>query len=83
MGQILIKNAYIVTMNANNQVYTNGSILVEDDQIIAVGQVDHQLVKNTAETINAEGKYVLPGFVNTHVHTSQQLGRGLGMMSIY
>lgn len=78
MGQILIKNAYIVTMNAKNQVYTNGSILVEDDQIIAVGKVDHQLVKNTAETINAEGKYVLPGFVNTHVHTSQQLGRGLG-----
>lgn len=78
MGQILIKNAYVVTMNATNQVYTNGSILIEDDKIIAVGQVDNKLVKKAAETINAEGKYVLPGFVNTHVHTSQQLGRGLG-----
>lgn len=78
MGQILIKNAYIVTMNAKNQVYTNGSILIEDDKIIAVGKVDNKLVKKKAEKINAKGKYVLPGFVNTHVHTSQQLGRGLG-----
>ncbi|MBI4856351.1 MAG: amidohydrolase [Acetobacterium woodii] len=78
MGQILIKNAYIVTMNAKNQVYTNGSILIENDKIIAVGKVDNKLVKKKAEKINAKGKYVLPGFVNTHVHTSQQLGRGLG-----
>ncbi|MBC3887175.1 amidohydrolase family protein [Acetobacterium paludosum] len=78
MGQILIKNAYIVTMNATNQVFTNGSILVDYDKIIAVGKVDKKLIKKSAETINAKGKYVLPGFVNTHVHTSQQLGRGLG-----
>lgn len=78
MGQIFIKNAYLVTMNATNQVYTNGSILIENDRIIAVGKVDDKLVKKKAEKINAKGKYVLPGFVNTHVHTSQQLGRGLG-----
>ena len=78
MGQILIKNAYIVTMNATNQVFTNGSILIDGDKIIAVGKVDKKLIKKSAETINAKGKYVLPGFVNTHVHTSQQLGRGLG-----
>jgi len=78
MGQILIENAYIVTMNATNQVFTNGSILVEGDKIIAVGKVNKKLIKKSAETINAKGKYVLPGFVNTHVHTSQQLARGLG-----
>ena len=49
MGQILIKNAYIVTMNATNQVYTNGSILIEDDKIIAVGKVSDKLVKKKAE----------------------------------
>ena len=78
MGQIYIKNAYLVTMDQQNQVYTNGGILIEDDTITAVGNVDEALVKEDAERIDGTGKYVLPGFVNTHVHTSQQLGRGLG-----
>ncbi|MEO8694569.1 MAG: amidohydrolase [Acidimicrobiales bacterium] len=29
------------------------------------------------ETISAQGRVVIPAFVNTHCHTSQQLGRGL------
>ncbi len=37
MGQIYIKNAYLVTMNQSDQVFTNGNILIEDDKIIAVG----------------------------------------------
>ena len=31
-----------------------------------------------AETVTAPGRIVIPAFVNTHCHTSQQLGRGLG-----
>jgi 5-methylthioadenosine/S-adenosylhomocysteine deaminase len=31
-----------------------------------------------AETVAAPGRIVIPAFVNTHCHTSQQLGRGLG-----
>lgn len=78
MGQIYIQNAYVVTMNEENQVFTNGNVLVENDRIIAVGKVDEHLIAKDAERMDGKGKYVLPGFVNTHVHTSQQLGRGLG-----
>ncbi|MDR1778880.1 MAG: amidohydrolase [Clostridiales Family XIII bacterium] len=79
MGQVFIKNAaFVVSMDAENTVFTGGSVLVEGDKIKAVGKVDPKLVKPGAEVINARGKYVLPGLVNTHVHTSQQLGRGLG-----
>ena len=35
-------------------------------------------MKPDAEVIDLQGKYVLPGFVNTHVHTSQQISRGVG-----
>lgn len=78
MAQTLLKNGYIVTMGANETVYDGGSVLVDEDKIIAVGKVDPQLIKPDAEVIELNGKYVLPGFVNTHVHTSQQLSRGVG-----
>jgi len=78
VSQILLKNGYILTMNGQNQVYDGGSVLVEDDKIKAVGRVDESLVSKDAEIINLNGKYVLPGFVNTHVHTSQQISRGVG-----
>ena len=76
--QTYLKNGYIVTMGAGETVYDGGGVLVEDDKIVAVGKVDPVLVKPDAEVIDLAGKYVLPGFVNTHVHTSQQISRGVG-----
>ena len=77
MSQILIKNGYVISMNENREIFKNGSILIEDDRIKAVGKVDSSLVNTDAEIYDAEGKIILPGFVNTHVHLSQQLGRGV------
>lgn len=75
--KILLKNAYVVTMDPNIGVYTRGGVIVEDDRILSVysgeapaGEYD--------ETVNCDGKILMPSLINTHVHTSQQLGRGLG-----
>ena len=35
--KILLKNAMIITMNANEEVYSEGNILVEDDKISKIG----------------------------------------------
>lgn len=78
MAQTLLKNGFIVSMNAEETVYDGGSVLVDGDRIAAVGKVDPSLVASDAEVIDLGGKYVLPGFVNTHVHTSQQISRGVG-----
>lgn len=77
MKQILIKNAYVVSMNEKREIYNNGSILIENDLIKAIGKVDEKLLLDTVEIIDAKGKIVLPGLINTHVHLSQQLGRGI------
>lgn len=77
MKQILIKNAYVVSMNEKREIYNNGSILIENDLIKAIGKVDEKSIVDTAEIIDAKGKIVLPGLINTHVHLSQQLGRGI------
>ena len=76
--QIYFKNGYILTMNESNQVYENGGLLVQDDKILAAGKVDPALIRPDAEVIDLNGRYLLPGFVNTHVHTSQQISRGVG-----
>ncbi len=72
----LLKNALVVTMNANEEVYSEGSVLVEDDKISKIGHFE--LKEDVDEVIDCKGKIIMPGLVNTHVHTSQQLGRGLG-----
>ncbi len=77
MKQTLIKNAYVISMNAKREVYNNGSILIEGDSIKAIGKIDEELLSENTEIIDAKGKIVLPGLINTHVHLSQQLGRGI------
>ncbi|MCI9155269.1 MAG: amidohydrolase, partial [Ruminococcus sp.] len=47
--QIYFKNGYILTMNASNQVYACGSLLVEGDKILAVGEVDERQLCRDAE----------------------------------
>ena len=77
MKQILIKNAYIISMNNKREIYNNGSILIEGNLIKAIGKVDETLTSENIEIIDAKGKIILPGLINTHVHLSQQLGRGI------
>nr|WP_307775938.1 amidohydrolase [uncultured Cetobacterium sp.] len=77
MKQILIKNAYIISMNPNREIFNNGSILIEGNLIKAIGKIEESLITNETEVYDAKGKFILPGFINTHVHLSQQLGRGV------
>lgn len=78
MKQKLISNGYIVTMNSDLLVYEKGDILIEEDKIKAVGSIKYGIVDRDAEIIDARGRIIIPGLINSHVHTSQQLGRGLG-----
>ncbi len=78
MKQIYIKNALLLTMDDHLQAYESGGVLIEGDRIVDAGHIDAQLIKPDAEVMDAKGKIVMPGLINTHVHTSQQLGRGLG-----
>ncbi len=58
---ILIKNAKIVNYNA----ITQGDILVSGNKIKLIG---NNLNVSHAHIIDAQGKYVIPGGIDTHVH---------------
>lgn len=68
--KLLIKNATVITMDAENRIFT-GDVLVEDDRIAAFNST-----ANADEVIDATGRVLLPGFVQTHVHLCQTLFRG-------
>ena len=78
MSQIYLKNAHVVTMDEQEHVYPHGGVLIELDRIVAVGSIPVDLISPDAQVIDCSGKILLPGLINSHVHTSQQLGRGLG-----
>ena len=78
MSQIYLKNAHVVTMDDQERVYPCGGVLIQNDRIVAVGAIPTELISPDAQVLDCSGKILLPGLINSHVHTSQQLGRGLG-----
>ena len=61
---LFIKNGYIMTMAGD--VIEEGSILIKDGKIAEVGK--DLVAPLDAEVIDAEGKMVLPGFIDAHCH---------------
>jgi 5-methylthioadenosine/S-adenosylhomocysteine deaminase len=69
---LLIKDGTLITMDQKDSIVT-GDLLVEDGRIASVGGTS----QGTADLIiEAQGRVVLPGFVQTHIHLCQTLFRG-------
>ena len=60
----LIKNANIHSMA--NENFENGMILVDNGKIIAIGNEVN--APGNIETIDAKGKFVMPGMIDAHCH---------------
>ncbi|QAY65712.1 5'-deoxyadenosine deaminase [Paenibacillus protaetiae] len=73
MATTLIRNATIVTMNRNDDIL-QGDVRIEGATITQIGA---GLDGSSADRIiDAGGKVLLPGFVQTHIHLCQTLFRG-------
>jgi len=46
------------------------TVLIRDGRIAAVGASVDVYVPRDAERVDLEGRYILPGFINTHVHNA-------------
>lgn len=74
----LLKNAIVLTMDADYQIFEPGAVVVRGENIIAVGG-ESGLVQAypDAEVIDCGGKVLMPGLVNAHTHVPMTLLRGL------
>ncbi len=73
-SEFLIRNAYVLTMDANVGDLAGADVHVRNGAIAAVGR---GLAAPTAELIDGAGMLVLPGFVETHWHLWTALLRSL------
>ncbi len=74
MPTLLIKNAYIVTMDDHQREIPEGGLFIRDGFIERVGS-SASLTQTADEVLDLKGHIVLPGLVNTHHHFYQTLTR--------
>jgi 5-methylthioadenosine/S-adenosylhomocysteine deaminase len=68
----LIQGGWVVAFNGTtHEVYENGAVVYEDDRVIHAGPAYGGAVDARLE---ARGKLISPGFINTHVHPSGNIG---------
>ena len=75
---LLVSGGTVVTMDSGKRVIEDGTVAVRGDAILAVGA--RQEIESRYEagrTIDAHGKIVMPGLINSHAHAAMSLFRGL------
>lgn len=66
-GTLALTNATLITMTGE-EVIENGTVLIQDNRIASYGNIDEVQIPENAIVLDLKGKYILPGFVDTHAH---------------
>jgi 5-methylthioadenosine/S-adenosylhomocysteine deaminase len=75
---LLIDGGTVVTMDKDRRLIENGAVAIRGGKVAMVGAravVTHNLTAR--RTINAAGKVIIPGLINTHTHVPMALFRGI------
>ncbi len=69
---LLVRGGTVLTMNDRFDV-VEGDVSIKDGRIAAVGS---NIAERHDRVVEARGGYILPGFIQTHIHLCQTLFRG-------
>jgi len=74
---LLIVNAYVLTMDGRRTVFADGAIAIRGSRVAAVGPTrDIKSAWTSPRRIDAKGNVVHPGFIDGHYHAGLHLSRG-------
>jgi imidazolonepropionase-like amidohydrolase/Tol biopolymer transport system component len=74
-GRILLRGATVIT-ERGDEVIPNADLLIRDDRIAAVGPRGTVTVPADASIRDVAGKWIVPGFIDTHDHIAD-IRRGI------
>ena len=75
MTEILIQNGTVITLGNPNKILYDTDVLIEGSNILSIGK---RLPRNElTKVINANGRIVMPAFINTHMHFYSSFATGL------
>lgn len=74
----IIYNARIITMNHAMEVIQNGYVRIKNGKITEIGEtgVATDSRQENIEYTDAQGMFMMPGFINTHTHVPMTMLRG-------
>lgn len=77
-ADLILKNAVVVTMDEQFNLYDPGAVAIRGETILAAGQQNDILEQYFADqVIDCRGKILMPGLINAHTHVPMTLLRGL------
>jgi len=77
-ADLIVSGGTVVTMDRLRAIVEDGAVVIKGDTILEVGsRAELEDKYQAAQTIDARGTLVLPGFVNGHTHVPMTLFRGL------
>jgi 5-methylthioadenosine/S-adenosylhomocysteine deaminase len=76
---LIINNGIVITVDGNRRILNPGAVAINGTDIVAVDTPAAIAARYKAtQTIDATGKVVMPGLINTHTHAAMVMFRGLG-----
>ncbi len=80
----LIKNGIVITVDGRERVFENGAVLIKGDMIVDVGKTADVMRKKykVDRVIDANRKVIMPGLINTHIHSDLIRGTADDMLLI-
>src|SRR5688572_7117482 len=75
---LMIVGGTVVMMDKERRLIENGAVAVAGNEIVGIGtRADITKRYRARRTINATGKVIIPGLINTHTHVPMVLFRGI------
>ncbi len=76
---LVVHNGIIITVDGNRRILNPGSVAINGGDIVAIDTPANITARyRAADTIDATGRVVMPGLINTHTHAAMVMYRGLG-----
>ncbi|MEM8766985.1 MAG: amidohydrolase family protein, partial [Pseudomonadota bacterium] len=67
-GTLVLAGGTVLTMEEGAEPLADAVVVIVDDRISAVGPADVVSIPEGAQVIDVSGRFLLPGFVDTHAH---------------